>query len=249
MSEDDFEGTERFLESESVTEVENRTIIHNYIIYCDLQCTLDLFRIAQLTQNAWYDPRKSPGLLLRRNNGQITCRIFKAGGMSITGVKTKEEGLKTAKIFLRVIKKFNNEAKMKKIEVKNIMATSHCNFEVDIESVSYDPKFKHLVKYNPEVFSGIRVTIPSSNVRANVFVSGKMTIVGAKDESELEKAVDFVIKIMEQHKKESKQSLNNFQILQENENDIEKIREEQIMKKLKKEKKKKDPFYGKKPKL
>ena len=28
----DFEGTERFLESESVTEEENRTIIHNYII-------------------------------------------------------------------------------------------------------------------------------------------------------------------------------------------------------------------------
>ena len=202
-----------------------------------MQCTFDLFQIAQLVRNSEYDPRKSPALILKINIPKATAMIYKEGGMTITGVKTQEEGLKSAKKIGKVLKKLNYHVRVKKVVVKSIMATSNCNFNVDIESVSYGPQFKKFVYYNPSVFAGIR---------ASVFVSGKMIFIGAKEIDELEKSVDFVFKIMMIHERKAIQMLDVFQNNQENEKQETNITKEQRNQNLK-DKKKKDPFFGKKP--
>ena len=169
-----------------------------------MQCTFDLFQIAQLVRNSEYDPRKSPALILKINIPKATAMIYKEGGMTITGVKTQEEGLKSAKKIGKVLKKLNYHVRVKKVVVKSIMATSNCNFNVDIESVSYGPQFKKFVYYNPSVFAGIRASVfVSGKVRASVFVSGKMIFIGAKEIDELEKSVDFVFKIMMIHERKA----------------------------------------------
>lgn len=223
-----------------------KTVIHNLVVYCNLKCELDLYKIAQLVKFSNYDPHKSPGLTLKIKNPRSTAKIFHKGGMSITGVKTEEEGFKAAKKFGKIIKKLNYNVCVKKIEIKNIMATSCCNFEVDIQSVSSDSRFKNVVQYNPEIFSGIRVKIlinSNNRIRANVYASGKMNVCGCKTNEELQNAIEYVVKMMKNHERKADLTMNNCETHLERV-EIEKVKEK---KKKRNEKKKNDPFFGKKP--
>ncbi|KAK8864752.1 hypothetical protein M9Y10_010275 [Tritrichomonas musculus] len=246
---EDFSDCEYLQEGELLEgEFQNLTskpVVHDVHIKCNLNCTLDLYNIAQLTRNAEYCPQRIQYLKLEISNPSAIAQIFKIGTMNVIGTKTVSDAVLAAKKFGRVLKKLKYNVHLTDIKVTNILANSCYNFKVNFNSILNDLDYKMNIKYNPENFSGLIVKIPNLPVTSTIYTSGRILFSGAKEMKDLESASEYILKMLQLHEQKSEISLMNFQSQPKSEILIDKNKNS--LKAEIKDKMDYDPFYGKKP--
>ena len=81
--------------------------VANIVSSASLGCRLDLTKIAQSCWNCEYYPKRFHALIFRTRDPRATLLVFSSGKMIVTGTRSKEDSLKAAEHFCRMIKRKN----------------------------------------------------------------------------------------------------------------------------------------------
>ncbi len=79
--------------------------------------------------------------------------------------------------------------------IENIVATVNLGVDLDLERLA---EFLPAAEYNPEQFPGLILRLHRPKISALIFRTGKMVCTGAKSEEELDKAVKYLVKLLNQ---------------------------------------------------
>ena len=163
------------------------TKIENTVATVILDQTLDLNLIESRVPNVTYQPDQFPGLILRLEKPKTTALIFKSGKMVVTGAKSTEQLIEAVKRIIKLLRKHGIRIISKpRIQIQNIVASGDINAFINLERAAY---LLEDSMYEPEQFPGLIHRMSDPKVVLLIFSSGKMVITGAKQESEVEKAV------------------------------------------------------------
>ena len=69
----------------------------------NLNCKLDLKKIALKCRNAEYNPKRFAAVIMRIRDPKTTALIFESGKLVCTGAKTTENSFTAAKKYARII--------------------------------------------------------------------------------------------------------------------------------------------------
>lgn len=93
----------------------------NIVSTVNLNCKLDLKKIALHARNAEYNPKRFAAVIMRIREPRTTALIFSSGKMVCTGAKSEEDSRLAARKYARIIQKLGFPAKFLdfKIQVKS----------------------------------------------------------------------------------------------------------------------------------
>ena len=80
-------------------------LVQNVVATADFKIKLDLKRIAVACRNAEYNPKRFPAVILRIRDPKATAMIFARGKVVITGAKSEDLIMKSAKMFEKIVGK------------------------------------------------------------------------------------------------------------------------------------------------
>jgi transcription initiation factor TFIID TATA-box-binding protein len=172
--------------------------IENIVATVILDQTLDLNLIESNVPNVTYQPDQFPGLILRLEKPKTTALIFKSGKMVVTGAKSTAQLIDAVKKIIRLLRKHGIKIYSKpRIQIQNIVASGDINYYVNLEKAAY---LLENSMYEPEQFPGLIYRMRNPRVVLLIFSSGKMVITGAKEEKEVEEAVNNIAQRLKQLK-------------------------------------------------
>ena len=173
--------------------------IVNIVACADYNVQLDLLKIASSVRNCEYNPKRFPAATLRNMDPKATALAFKNGKVNIVGCRTLELAYKAARCFGRLFKQLGIEGvTIKSFQIANIVARMNCRFPVHLESIAAHPSHIKFSTYNPEIFAGLIYRLASPKATLLIFVSGKVIITGAKTESDVKSAANYIFPILKQ---------------------------------------------------
>jgi transcription initiation factor TFIID TATA-box-binding protein len=157
---------------------------------------IDLNNIAMKNKNTEYNPDTFPGLIFRIQNPKSTILVFSTGKLVLTGLKKeKDVGPITEKV-LKVIKKHGARVTSEpEIKIQNIVASGDLNLKLNLDLMSISLE---RALYEPEVFPGLIYRMQTPKVVFLIFASGKIVCVGAKSETDVQDAVQQLLKEIEE---------------------------------------------------
>lgn len=80
----------------------------------NLNCKLDLKKIALHARNAEYNPKRFAAVIMRIREPRTTALIFSSGKMVCTGAKSEEDSRLAARKYARIIQKLGFTVSFKK---------------------------------------------------------------------------------------------------------------------------------------
>lgn len=80
-------------------------IYRNIVSTVNLNCKLDLKKIALHARNAEYNPKRFAAVIMRIREPRTTALIFSSGKMVCTGAKSEEDSRLAARKYARIIQK------------------------------------------------------------------------------------------------------------------------------------------------
>lgn len=205
----------------------------NIVSTASLDCKLNLGAIVQNARNAEYNPRRFGAVIMRIREPKTTALIFSSGKIVCTGAKTEDDSRIAARKFGRIIQKLSNsdnekevknkiivkeEGKANKVSFKefmiqNIVASSNVGFHVPLERLQNN--YSHFSTYEPELFPGLIFRILKPKVVLLIFVSGKIVLTGAKTESDIGRAYEYIYPVLKEVFDERQKYLNEIKIKNE----------------------------------
>ncbi|KAK9672740.1 hypothetical protein RND81_12G120800 [Saponaria officinalis] len=152
--------------------------IQNIVSTVNLDCKLDLTKIALHARNAEYNPKRFAAVIMRIRDPKTTALIFTSGKVVCTGAKT-ESGLKlAARKYARIIQKLGFPVNLKDFTIQNVVGSCDVQFPIRLELFHcFSGGFS---RYDPELFPGLIYRMVSPKIVMLIFVSGKVVITGAK---------------------------------------------------------------------
>lgn len=127
-------GLRQFVESSQGI----RLFIQNCVASCDLNCTPDLEKIAVHCRNAEYNPRRFCALIMKLRNPNMTTLVFSSGKIVITGGKSEEDCLLTARKVCSILLKLGMPASINQFRIQNIVSTGDCGFPIRLEGLAIE---------------------------------------------------------------------------------------------------------------
>lgn len=103
----------------------------------DLQCPLDLKKIAMKTRNAEYNPRRFAAVIMRIRDPRTTALIFASGKLVVTGARDEEQAKLASQKFAKIVHKLGFEVKFKDFKIQNIVGSCDVKFPVRLEGLAY----------------------------------------------------------------------------------------------------------------
>ena len=161
--------------------------IVNIIASARINGSIDIERLHLELQNTSYEPEMFPGLVYRRTN-KPTIIMFASGKISSHGSRTLAIALSSIKEVLKDIEEMNcvyGNATIEWIRIENIVAKVNLLLEIDLEKLNYTLSSS---MYDPKQFPGLTYKPLKNSVTCLVFSNGKMVIVGAKSEEQIDEA-------------------------------------------------------------
>ncbi|ADV64967.1 TATA-box-binding protein [Desulfurococcus mucosus] len=161
--------------------------VENIVATVILEHDLDLELIETRIPSITYKPDQFPGLIFRLDKPRATALVFKSGKMVVTGTKSTQQLVEAVKKIIKVFMKSGVDVRGRpRVQIQNIVAGGDIHAYVNLEKAAY-----HLEDsmYEPEQFPGLIHRMRDPRVVLLIFSSGKMVITGAKEESEVERAV------------------------------------------------------------
>jgi transcription initiation factor TFIID TATA-box-binding protein len=181
-------------------------VIHNMVATATLGMKLDLKSIATRANNAEFNPKRFPAVVLRIRDPKTTALVFSSGKMVLTGAKEEAAAKTAAKKHLKTIQKCGfPAAKLSDFKIQNMVANNDVRFPVKLEAL-YNSNHKPYCRYDPELFAGLIYTMRTATqgkIVLLVFVSGKVVFTGAKTREDINQAWHNIYKVLCQFKKDS----------------------------------------------
>ncbi|XP_057437684.1 TATA-box-binding protein 1-like [Lotus japonicus] len=174
------------LEEGSPLQLVNPTVptIQNIVSTVNLDCALDLKKIAQQARNAEYNPKRFSAVIMRIREPKTTALIFASGKMVCTGAKNEQQSKLAARKYARIIQKLGfPAAKFKDFRIQNIVASCDVKYTLGLELLAFE--LRPFSTYEPEIFPGLIYRMKQPNIVFLIFVSGKIVLTGAKAREEI----------------------------------------------------------------
>uniref|UniRef100_A0A6B2EJJ8 TATA-box-binding protein n=1 Tax=Phlebotomus kandelakii TaxID=1109342 RepID=A0A6B2EJJ8_9DIPT len=174
--------------------------LQNIVSTVNLNCKLDLKRIALHARNAEYNPKRFAAVIMRIREPRTTALIFSSGKMVCTGAKSEEDSRLAARKYARIIQKLGFTAKFLDFKIQNMVGSCDVKFPIRLEGlVLTHSKFS---SYEPELFPGLIYRMVKPRIVLLIFVSGKVVLTGAKVRQEIYDAFDNIYPILKSFKKQ-----------------------------------------------
>lgn len=175
-------------------------IFRNIVSTVNLNCKLDLKKIALHARNAEYNPKRFAAVIMRIREPRTTALIFSSGKMVCTGAKSEDDSRLAARKYARIIQKLGFQAKFLDFKIQNMVGSCDVKFPIRLEGlVLTHGKFS---SYEPELFPGLIYRMVKPRIVLLIFVSGKVVLTGAKVRQEIYDAFDNIFPILKSFKKQ-----------------------------------------------
>ena len=166
--------------------------IENIVATDILDQDIDIDALEAELPNHVYKPEQFPGIIFRLDKPRATALIFRSGKMVVTGTKSISQLIEAVKRIIRtidrILSKYGSGVHGKpRVQVQNIVAGGDLHAYVNLEKAAY---YLEDCMYEPEQFPGLIHRMRDPRVVLLIFSSGKMVITGAKEEAEVELAVN-----------------------------------------------------------
>jgi transcription initiation factor TFIID TATA-box-binding protein len=127
--------------------------LQNIVSTVNLNCKLDLKKIALHARNAEYNPKRFAAVIMRIREPRTTALIFSSGKMVCTGAKSEDDSRLAARKYARIIQKLGFNAKFLDFKIQNMVGSCDVKFPIRLEGlVLTHAKFS---SYEPELFPGL----------------------------------------------------------------------------------------------
>ncbi|CAO1306309.1 unnamed protein product [Diamesa serratosioi] len=174
--------------------------LQNIVSTVNLNCKLDLKKIALHARNAEYNPKRFAAVIMRIREPRTTALIFSSGKMVCTGAKSEDDSRLAARKYARIIQKLGFQAKFLDFKIQNMVGSCDVKFPIRLEGlVLTHGKFS---SYEPELFPGLIYRMVKPRIVLLIFVSGKVVLTGAKVRQEIYDAFDNIFPILKSFKKQ-----------------------------------------------
>lgn len=173
--------------------------LQNVVSTFNLDCKLDLKKIALRARNAEYNPKRFAAVVMRIRNPKTTALIFSSGKVVITGAKCEHTSKFSAQKFSRILYKLGFNTKFFEFKIQNMVSSCDIQFSIRLEGLAL--AHSNFCSYEPELFPGLIYRMVKPKVVLLIFVSGKIVLTGAKMRDEVYEAFDNIYPVLTQHKK------------------------------------------------
>ncbi|MFO7835119.1 MAG: hypothetical protein R6V83_00545 [Candidatus Thorarchaeota archaeon] len=156
--------------------------IRNVMVSAQFPHRLDLDEIAASLRNVEFEP-KYRGIIYRMDEPEAVLVMYSKGTIVAVGCKSKEVSIEAIRKTVELIREKRITVDSDPvIQVHNIVATVTTGSSINIELASM--KLEYSV-YEPEQFPGL-IYKPTPGISISLFSQGKITVTGARTESEVE---------------------------------------------------------------
>ncbi len=154
---------------------------------------LDLYAVAEKLAGSEYEPTSFPGLIYRISDPKTAILLFKSGKANCTGGKSLEEVRRAIqKVAGLLIESGIPADPDPEFTVQNMVAIYDIGHVLNLTNLTIALGLEN-IEYEPEQFPGLVYRVRDPNVVCLLFGSGKMVITGAKNEEDIDRAVDGVV--------------------------------------------------------
>ncbi|XP_030767118.1 TATA-box-binding protein isoform X1 [Sitophilus oryzae] len=174
--------------------------LQNIVSTVNLNCKLDLKKIALHARNAEYNPKRFAAVIMRIREPRTTALIFSSGKMVCTGAKSEEDSRLAARKYARIIQKLGFPAKFLDFKIQNMVGSCDVKFPIRLEGLVLT--HSSFSSYEPELFPGLIYRMVKPRIVLLIFVSGKVVLTGAKVRQEIYEAFDNIYPILKSFKKQ-----------------------------------------------
>lgn len=173
--------------------------LQNLVATVNMDCKLDLHKIALTARNAEYNPKRFSAVILRIHEPKTTALIFHSGKMVVTGAKSEADARTSAKKYARIVQKLGFKVNFKDFKIQNIVGSCDVKFPIRLEGISLS--HSHFSNYEPELFPGLIYRMRSPKIVLLIFVSGKVVLTGAKSRKEIYTAFEAIYPVLNEFRK------------------------------------------------
>ena len=177
--------------------------ITDIVFSIDLNCQLDLLKIAQRASNTTYDSKLGAVIMTIRNPAAKAV-LFQSGKMICSGNRTVERSRRAGRRFARILQLLDFNARFTKFSVVNLVARYDAHFKIRLELLAVS-HFAPRIVYEPEVDPNLLFKMES--VKILIFDSGKMVFSGAQKEKQVYDAFVNILPIVEQFREVTSQKI------------------------------------------
>ncbi|KAJ3673575.1 hypothetical protein LUZ60_005567 [Juncus effusus] len=156
--------------------------LQNIVSTLNLDCQLDLKRIALHARNAEYNPKRFAAVIMRIREPKTTALIFASG-----------------KMYARVIQKLGYPAHFKDFKIQNIVGSCDVLFAINNRKLA-DSRHGAFISYEPEIFPGLIYRMIQPKIVLLIFESGKIVLTGAKSKEEIYTAFQNIYPVLPEFK-------------------------------------------------
>lgn len=174
--------------------------LQNIVSTVNLNCKLELKKIALHARNAEYNPKRFAAVIMRIREPRTTALIFSSGKMVCTGAKSEEDSRLAARKYARIIQKLGFPAKFLDFKIQNMVGSCDVKFPIRLEGLVLT--HSSFSSYEPELFPGLIYRMVKPRIVLLIFVSGKVVLTGAKVRQEIYEAFDNIYPILKSFKKQ-----------------------------------------------
>lgn len=168
--------------------------ISNIVCGAHLNCLFDLHHIALSARNVMYNPKRFPAAVIRHRRPKATGLVFATGKLQVLGCRSVSDAVLACRRFARMLQKLGYQPRLEDFVVQNIVANADTRMLIRLEGLQYaHPAF---CRYEPEIFPGLVYSIMEPKMTVLVFAGGKLVLLGAKNEGDLEKAVKVLYPVL-----------------------------------------------------
>jgi len=187
--------------------------IVNVVSMVELDCKLNLQKIAKTCLNAEYNPSRINAVIMRIKEPKTAALIFHTGILICTGANNEEDSKTATKKYAKIIKSLNNDVKFKNFKIINIVATCDVKFNIHLTKLNSKIAYllskelkknevKQKISYEPQMFPGLIYRMDEPKLAILVFASGKVNFVGVKERDDAYKALEIIYPLLKKHKLE-----------------------------------------------
>lgn len=151
---------------------------------------LDLNDISMALEGAEYEPEQFPGMVFRTRDPKAAFLIFKSGKVVCTGTRSVVEAQNALEIATQRLEEVGVTVLPEpKIEIVNIVASADLGADLNLNQVAISLGLEN-IEYEPEQFPGLVYRVKHPKVVLLLFSTGKIICTGARNQDDLETAVE-----------------------------------------------------------
>lgn len=151
-----------------------RIVLSNVVARLSVGCHLNLRKIA--TQS--YDvelKRERQKVVMKMKNPKCTAYMWSSGKIVCTGSTSADNSRRSARKFVKRLKRIGCNAKFSKYKIVNVLASAKMPFEIDITRFSREHRGPHC-SYEPELHCGVNFKERETKASLKIFSTGSITV-------------------------------------------------------------------------